>query len=266
MKSKSIFKLSLLLIFLMGSKRRVDNRNDNRTQSDPAPVGEHCSTSKTVEDYRSQKSGIQEIVKPKLGCASVQDQEAAIKRQNLEGQNPLSAKAQEIRKEQKRIADKLDADSSESDDDSKIIKLPNGDRVVPFCKLCNNPKAKSMKRAVHHALCPENDCFYDSNADEILQNIVDGVAHGCLACVDAYRLGKAPKKNAAHHIRCPSRKSAKPAGKRTKKAMGAKKQGATAAPQSHQDKPPSAKRSKKATKSTKSNTSFLGAATRLSPI
>lgn len=99
--------------------------------------------------------------------------------------------------------------SQESDDDAtddkvKIV-LPNGDDVVPFCNLCNDSKLKSRKRAVHHALCPENKCFSDSNADKILQNIVSGIKMGCHACAKAYESGKSLVKTDAHIVLCPSR-------------------------------------------------------------
>ena len=62
MTSKSILVLSLLLIFLMGSKRRVDSRNDNRTLKRKAAalmkkkLAEAHAKMKVLESQRLRKA------------------------------------------------------------------------------------------------------------------------------------------------------------------------------------------------------------------
>ena len=126
---------------------------------------------------------------------------------NLKGRSKNTTTKKKTKLANSGSTDKARAEESDDEGTEEKIKisLPNGDDVVPFCNLCNDSKLKSRKRAVHHALCPENKCFSDSNADKILQNIIAGIDMGCQACAKAYESGKALVKTDAHIVLCPCR-------------------------------------------------------------
>jgi hypothetical protein len=106
--------------------------------------------------------------------------------------------------------------SSDQEDEVEIV-LPNNDKVVPFCKLCNAPKAKKKTNGAHHALCPKNEHFHYSNADNILHDMISGVNLSCSVCVRAYQLGKAPSKGNTHVESCIYRRVTLPPTKAAKK-------------------------------------------------
>jgi hypothetical protein len=114
-------------------------------------------------------------------------------------------------------------EASSNEEDEVEIVLPDDDKVVPFCKLCNAPKAKKKTNGSHHALCPENEHFRASNADTILHDIISGVNLNCSLCVKAYRSGKAPKKGKTHAESCLYRRETLPtkAAKKTTKQKNA---------------------------------------------
>jgi len=127
-----------------------------------------------------------------------------------------SGPASSVKKNHPREAtDAGNDDESENgkvqDDEDIDVELPNEDRVVPFCKLCNlqndgSKKSKPKKRSVHHGLCPKNPGFRDSNADNILCKIIAGVNLGCHACAKAYEVGKSTiATGGTHSITCPWR-------------------------------------------------------------
>jgi len=103
------------------------------------------------------------------------------------------------------IAKKKRKNKTSTGDKGKAKKdelvLPNGDLVVPYCNLCNDPKLWMKKKAVHHALCPENTCFNDSGAAESLTKTIEGIRLGCPVCAKTYELGKVQK--TGHIVQCP---------------------------------------------------------------
>ena len=193
----------------LSGKKQVDDKVESEEgKATPVATGPSLSNdgkrgTKSGEAVSSKKKATPKGVTNATtdGKQSKKSSSSTDKRQKQSQSTSLNSKPS-----RKRVRENC-KDESDEDEEDDNLPLPNNDKVVPYCLLCNNPKPKKKtKRAVHHALCPKNDCFGNSGAARIFRNVVAGVELGCPACVKTYEVGRVDTVAEHHLSTCPSRK------------------------------------------------------------